>query len=101
VRVTWRRGLSGLSPGERLVALDAESRARERAFGEAYQAKCDRLGAFIVDCSELLIRSTTVQHCRKDGYLYLRISVYFAAASVPRVFLWRTSVRRRASRSSA
>jgi hypothetical protein len=87
----WRNGLSGASNKERAVLIDAERRAREKAFGEAYQARCDAAGSLLVDARDLSVRSTRVVWGRADGCLWVRVFVYLGDDRAVRICQYRAS----------
>ena len=91
--VVWRRGLGAASTRERIILLEAERRAKEMAFGAAYQARLDRDDSLLAECADLAVRSTTISWGRFNGYLYIRISVFHRGSRLPTRFGWRTSMR--------
>ena len=88
----WRKGLSGATGKERLVLLQAEQVARERAFGEAYQERCEATGSILCDAHDLAIRSTTVEWTRTGGHLLVILRVHHRSAGRVRTFRWRVNV---------
>ena len=91
----WKVGLSRASQYERMVLIDAEWAARERAFGEAYQERCDELGSLLCDATDLAVRGVRTEWCRHKGYLLLRITVYHRSAGRVRTFHWRHALPKR------
>src|SRR5215213_6152939 len=94
----WRQGLSQANTRERLALLAAEQNARERAFGEAYQERCDLLGSPLVDSLDLAVRSVTLRWCRYNGHLLAILRVHYRSAGRVRVYRWRLSLSRSAQR---
>lgn len=92
MNVRWRKGLSGASGPERLVILQAERIARERAFGEWYQERCDEVGSILCDAHDLAVRSVSVEWARCGGSLLLVLTCHNRSAGRVRRFLWRVSV---------
>jgi hypothetical protein len=93
----WRVGLSGASQLERLTLIEAEWAARERAFGEAYQERCEALGSLLCDAVDLAVRGVRTEWCRYEGNLLIRITVYHRSAGRVRTFYWRKRMPKRQS----
>ena len=88
----WRKGLSSASGPERLVILQAEQIARERAFGEWYQERCTEMDSILVDAHDLAVRSVSVEWTRSGGHLLLILACHSRSARRVRTFRWRVSV---------
>lgn len=90
----WRTGFARATGPERMVLLQAEQVARERAFGEWYQERCEAVGSVLVDAHDLAPRSVRVEWCRSKGYLLIRLTVYNRSARGVRHYHWRKALRR-------
>lgn len=93
MELRWRQGLSSATGPERMVLLDAERAAREIAFGEAYQERCDAHGSLLVDAHDLAIRSTRIKWARHKRCLWVVVDCYHRSAGRVRSFRWRAPMR--------
>lgn len=76
-----------------MVILDCERSAKEIAFADAYEARCRELDSVLVDAHDLAIRGASTKWGRKNGNLYLIITVYHRSAGRIRTFGWRKTMR--------
>lgn len=90
--VHWRKGLSKATNRERLVLIEAEQRARERAFADAYNDRLTETNSLLCDANDLAVRSSTVEWARHKRCLYLRITVYHRSTGRIRAFNWRVAM---------
>ena len=88
----WRKGLSGATSRERLVLLQAEAIARERAFGEWYSARCEEFDSILVDATDLDVRSVRLEWARCDGHLLIILRCFARDPGRVRTYRWRVNV---------
>lgn len=92
MRCAWRQGLSRATARERMALLDGEAKAKEVAFGEAYQERCDAAGSILVDSTDLAIRSVHIEWCRYKGDLLAIYHIHHRSAGRVRTIRWRLTV---------
>lgn len=90
----WRVGLLRADTRERMWLLNAERRAKEMAFGEAYNEKCAANDSLLVDAHDLDIRSVRTEWTRYERRVLAIITVHYRSAGRVRTYRWRSPVLR-------
>lgn len=91
--IVWRNGLGRATGPERLLLLQAEHEAIQRAIKEWYDERLAETDSLVADAHDLTVRGASTFWGRKAGCLFVRVTVYGRSAGRIRTFCWRATVR--------
>ena len=74
------------------MLLQAEQIARERAFAEWYEERCDAHNSILVDATDLDVRSVAIEWARCRAHLLIILNAYSRSGQRVRTFRWRVHV---------